>query len=214
LELEGMKCPHCLEGYFEDWKILGDLVDDVDGSWRVKFDTCPSCKRVIMKLTHVRRGATKRVESLIRPKAPARSPLSPEVPETFTGDYREACLVLADSPKASAALGRRCLQNLLREHFGVKQGNLSDEIDEVLPKLPSHLAEAVDAVRNVGNFAAHPMKSTHSGEILDVEPGEAEWSLDVLEGLFDSCFVQPALLARKKQALNKKLADAGKPPMK
>jgi hypothetical protein len=54
----------------------------------------------------------------------------------------------------------------------------------------------------------------NTGEIIDVEPGEAEWLLNVLEGLFDHYFVQPAILAAKKDALNKKLADAGKPPMK
>jgi len=41
--------------------------------------------------------------------------------------------------------------------------------------LPGHLAEDLDAIRNVGNFAAHPMKSTHTGDIVEVEPQEAEW---------------------------------------
>ncbi len=80
--------------------------------------------------------------------------------------------------------------------------------------LPSDLAEDVDAIRNVGNFAAHPLKSTNTGLILDVEPGEAEWLLNVLEGLFDFYFVRPARRAEKIAALNQKLADAGKPPMK
>lgn len=38
----------------------------------------------------------------------------------------------------------------------------------------------LDAVRNIGNFAAHTQKSTVTGAILDVVPGEAEWNLDVL----------------------------------
>lgn len=125
-------------------------------------------------------------------------------------DYQEACLVLADSPKASAALSRRCLQHLLRDHFKVKNGNLYDEIGQILPSLPSYLAEALDAVRAIGNFAAHPLKSTNSGEVVDVEPGEAEWSLDVLESLFDFCFVQPAVMQKKRDAINLKLDDAGK----
>jgi hypothetical protein len=58
------------------------------------------------------------------------------------------------------------------------------------------------------------MKSTNSGEIIDVEAGEAEWCLDVLESLFDFCFVQPSALAAKRSALNQKLTDAGKPAMK
>jgi hypothetical protein len=50
--------------------------------------------------------------------------------------------------------------------------------------------------------------------VVDVEPGEAEWLLEVLEGLFDFCFIQPAILQKKRDALNQKLADAKKPPMK
>jgi hypothetical protein len=167
-----------------------------------------------MKLVQMNYDGAKVAETLVRPKAPARAPLPSEVPDTFAADYREACLVLADSAKASAALSRRCLQNLLREHLKVKPGSLSDEIDQMLPNLPTDLADAVDAIRNYGNFAAHPMKSTNSGEILDVEPGEAEWSLDVLEGLFEFCFVRPAMLKKKRDALNQKLGEAGKPPMK
>jgi hypothetical protein len=125
-------------------------------------------------------------------------------------------MVLPDSSKASAALSRRCLQNLLREAAKVKPGNLADEIQQVIDgkSLPSQLAEAIDAVRNIGNFAAHPLKSQSTGEILPVEPEEAEWNLDVLESLFDFYFVQPAILAKKCDALNIKLSDAGKKPMK
>jgi hypothetical protein len=95
-----------------------------------------------------------------------------------------------------------------------KNRDLFDQIGEVIPTLPSHLAEAVDAVRNIGNFAAHPIKSTNTGEIVDVEPGEAEWNLEVLEGLFDFYFVQPAILKKKRDALNAKLAEAKKLRMK
>jgi len=112
-------------------------------------------------------------------------------------------------------LSRRCLQHLLREKAGVKHSELAKEIDQVLSSsgLPSHLAEAIDAIRNIGNFAAHPIKSTASGEVTEVEPGEAEWNLDVLDGLFDFYFVQPAILKKRRDNLNSKLAAAGKPPV-
>jgi len=150
------------------------------------------------------------------PKGVNRIPPGPEVPKTLAEVYREACLTIQDSAKASAALSRRCLQNLLRESTNVKPGDLIDEIQQVLDsgKLPSHLAESLDAIRNIGNFAAHPIKSKSSGEILDVEPGEAEWNLDVLESLFDFYFTQPAVLQKKRAALNAKLKEAGKPCMK
>jgi hypothetical protein len=143
-------------------------------------------------------------------------PTPPEVPPGYAGDYVEACLVLADSPKASGALSRRCLQNLLREEEQTQAKDLAPQIDEVLKrnKLPSHIATSIDAVRNVGNFAAHPIKSQSTGQIVEVEPGEAEWNLDVLEALFDFYFVQPAKTKQRVDALNAKLKDAQKPLIK
>ena len=108
------------------------------------------------------------------------------------------------------------MQTLLREAAKVKPADLSKEIQQVLDSntLPSYLGESIDAVRNIGNFAAHPTKSQRSGEILDVEPGEAEWNLEVLESLFDFYFVQPTILRAKRAALDAKLGEAGKPSMK
>lgn len=80
--------------------------------------------------------------------------------------------------------------------------------------LPSHLSESLDSVRSIGNFAAHPVKSNSTGEIVDVEFGEAEWNLDIIESLFDFYFVQPDILKKKRDALNIKLKDAGKPELK
>jgi Domain of unknown function (DUF4145) len=71
---------------------------------------------------------------------------------------------------------------LQREKAGVKPEDLSKEIDKVMTTLPSHLAGAVDAVRHIGNFAAHPIKSKSTGEVVDVEAVEAEWNLDTLGG--------------------------------
>jgi len=213
-----MKCPHCLENFFEEWKEFEPYaISDRDGKWRLRYCKCPSCDRLIIQLGEYN-GLYKRYSfgQLVRPKAISRTPLPSEVPPEFAQDYKEACLVFADSPKASAALSRRCLQNLLREKAGTTKRDLADQIQEVLDSksLPSYLAESLDAVRNIGNFAAHPIKSKSTGEIVDVEPGEAEWNLDVLEGLFDFYFVQPHKLQEKREKLNGKLKDVGKPPMK
>jgi hypothetical protein len=82
----------------------------------------------------------------------------------------------------------------------------------VLPTLPSYIAENIDAIRNIGTFAAHPLKDSASGQILAVEPIEAEWNLDVLDLLFDHSYVQPALAAQKRAALNTRLAAANNCP--
>jgi hypothetical protein len=150
------------------------------------------------------------------PRSTGRPPVSADVEKQYAADYSQACLVLADSPKASAALSRRCLQHLLWEKGGFKGKDLATEIQMAIDSktLPSYISEELDAIRAVGNFAAHPIKSTASGEVVDVEPGEAETNLDTLEALFDFYFVQAAIAKQKRDALNAKLAAAGKPPLK
>ena len=210
-----MKCPHCLTAFHEVWS-SHHLGHDADGLWSVGSTACPTCKKLVVTLTeHYTSGQYKQT-LLVHPKGISRSPLPREVPEKFALDFKEACLVLSDSEKASAALSRRCLQMLLRERAGVKPTNLDNEIQQILDskQLPSHVAESIDAVRVVGNFAAHPIKSQSTGSIIDVEPGEAEWLLDVVESLFDFYFVHPAKIAAKRQALNNKLKEAGKPVLK
>ena len=210
-----MKCPHCLNGFHSN-KEAKHLREDVDGYWSVTYEQCPECMKLIIELEQSFSNQQYSKKITVYPKGVSRIPVPKDVPDKFANDYKEACLVFADSPKASSALSRRCLQNILREKAGIKKGDLSGEIQQVFDsrQLPSHLSEAIDAVRNIGNFAAHPIKSTNTGEIVDVETGEAEWLLDVLEGLFDFYFVQPAIIQRKRDELNKKLGEAGKPKMK
>jgi hypothetical protein len=216
-----MKCPHCTVD-FHDSEELVYLHNDQDGDWALARRRCSACGRLVMHLINgkwsgqYQRFTYRENSRLVNPKASARSPLSADVPKRYAEDYNEACLVLADSARASAALSRRCLQFLLRDEAKVKHQDLFQEIQELLDRgtLPSHIAEGLDAVRIIGNFAAHPIKSQSTGEIVSVEPGEAEWNLDVLESLFDFYFVAPARTKARKDALNKKLADAGKPPLK
>lgn len=224
-----MKCPHCLVDFNDQqtfWSV--NVGNDASNWWVFTRRHSPTCGRFVFRLengdgpTSTVQGSIGTWLSVVRrtipvwPKVVARAPIPGEVPLSIAGDYEEACLVLADSPKASAALSRRCLQNLLRQAAGVKPGNLAGEIQQVLDsgKLPSSLAESVDAVRAIGNFAAHAIKSQSTGEIVEVEPHEAEWNLNVLESLFDFYYVLPAKAKAKKDALNKKMSEAGKPPVK
>lgn len=202
-----MKCPHCLENFVEEWD-SHLLSRDSEGYWNVYYCNCAnnSCGKIIIKLNN-QNG----LECIVIPKGITRKPVPAEVPKEFSGDYKEACLVLADSPKASAALARRNLQHLLREVASVTPANLHNEIQQVLDShtLPSDLAEQLDAVRVIGNFAAHPTKSTSTGEIVEVENNEAEWNLDVLEEMFDFYFVRPARTLAKKNCYKRK-ANCGR----
>jgi len=153
--------------------------------------------------------------SLVYPKSTTRNFDLTQIPKDLADDYEEACLVISDSPKASAALSRRCLQAILREQ-GFEKKSLAQEIQEAIDskKLPSHISDSLDAIRNIGNFAAHPTKDTNSGAVVPVEPGEADWNLDVIESLFDFYYIQPAKTKARKDALNAKLKSIGKPEMK
>jgi hypothetical protein len=216
-----MKCPHCTVQIHPDFK-TSHLNDGSSigtekrstTSWLVKHMACPSCERAIL-LLQKRISNLMPVDTFIYPKSLLRQGASVVVPEDLREDFDEAVAVLDGSPKASAALSRRCLQGLLR-YQGYTQHDLAKAIDALLASnsLPISLARNVDAIRNIGNFAAHPTKDKNSGAIVPVEPHEAEWNLDVLEGLFDYYYVQPALDDKKIAALNEKLAAAGKAPIK
>jgi hypothetical protein len=226
------KCPHCgIEVRFEDTSIqnhgggsYGSIsplyINTRKGMCLCIFTmSCPSCGRVIMILESTKDGPQKefrQVEILLWPDSGLRL-VPPEVESeapSLANDFREATAVFPKSKKAAAALARRCLQFILKEKAGTKTKDLADQIDEVINGLPSELASNVDAIRHLGNFAAHPIKSKSVGEIVEVEEGEAEWLLDVLQDLFDYYYVSPKKAAERRAAINQKLVDAGKPPLK
>ena len=224
-------CPHCkIQVRFERVEIR-PAGDDMRPNW-VRFLTrnkyfdvipagCPGCGEITLiaeekgELRNPHETAEK-LGLLLWPDEGARlvpREVEDEAPE-LAADFREASTVFSKSKKASAALSRRCLQFVLREKGGAKSGNLSKQIEDILNDLPSELGSNVDAIRQVGNFAAHPIKETNSGEIVGVEEGEAEWLLDILEDLFEHYYVAPARASARRDALNKKLGDIGKPPLK
>jgi len=225
-----MKCPHCAkEFHFEEFRSWTFKYDEPPDETVTGYDVvctfCPACDEMIVLMrdgiynskegSFGREWLTEiRNEQLLYPKGALR-PVSEEVPEEYASDYREAVAVLALSPKASAAMSRRILQQLLREKCGIAPSSLAKEIGEFTSRsgIPSYLSDAVDAVRNVGNFAAHPLKDTNTGSIVDVENGEADWLLDVLDAMFDYVFVQPSRLEKRRTSLNAKLRSMGKPVM-
>jgi hypothetical protein len=150
-------------------------------------------------------------DKMVVPLASTRPQAPSEVPPAIAEDYLEACLVEGLSAKSAAALARRCLQNLLNDKgiTGAGRHTLDDQITQAISTLPSDLADNIDAIRVVGNFAAHPNKSTHTGDIVEVEPEEAGYILDVLFDLFDFYYVRPARSRAKKAALQAKLTAAG-----
>ncbi len=164
---------------------------------------CPACHKVIVQVVD---GEQSR---LVVPRNGTRRPIHPTVPSELRESYEEAVLVVDTSPKASAALARRCLQTLL-VFRGAKKSDLVDQLAEVYTTLPGYVQTFVDNIRKLGNLAAHAKTSKSTGEIVPVEPSEAEWMLELLEELFDHYYAKPAEAATRQAALTAKFADAGR----
>jgi hypothetical protein len=140
------------------------------------------------------------------PRSQAK-PLPEYIPKQIRSDYYESCLICKDSPKASAALARRCLQGIIRDYWELPQnsrGNLGAEINFIKDKLDPDTWEAIDTIRSVGDIGAHMEKDVNV--IIDVEPEEAELLIELIETLLEDWYV-----ARfKRQERNAKTKELGK----
>jgi len=217
-----MNCPYCtISDHPSFYRAPVLLSQTTSTGWAVGAMKCPSCDELIIELnTRTRHRFNSENYSFIAlPKNPRIKQLSSEVPVALSNDYLEARKVLPISPKASAALSRRCLQIILNDH-GYTRKNLAQQVDAVIAEtdpsrvLPQALIETIDTIRNFGNFSAHPIDDITTNQIIDVEEHEAEYCLEILDEMFDHFYVRPARLAAKKASLNAKLAAAGKPPSK
>ena len=213
-----LSCPYCRNHFTSEW------LDDEEATWVgkdqrgnhcwVRSGSCVACERPIVivsastaqRFNSLSNGAVPAGDtayySVVFPKTSNRRPVPPEVPLDFSKDYLEACLILSDSPQASAALSRRCLQHILRERAGVKHSDLYNEISEVINSgsLPSHIVDVMDTVRDMGNAASHPINNPVTGQIVPVERQDAEWCLEIIEMLHDFYFVLPAQNERRLNA--------------
>jgi hypothetical protein len=150
----------------------------------------------------------------LRPES--ASIVQPEyIPSPLREDYYESCLIRDKSPKAAATLARRCLQGMIRDFCGISKSRLIDEIKELEKRIEDGKApkgvepetlEAIDAVRNIGNIGAHMERDIDL--IVDVDPGEAQALIELIEMLFQEWYV--ARRKREQRLANVKLIAAEK----
>ena len=221
-----MRCPSCQTSYHareDEWESAGILdgrIEAAEFAWVCFLTLCPKCKGLNILLQYRSSiGEDVYSEDVIYPASTGPSGVGPGVPDNLKEEYLEAVRVLDVSAKASAMLSRRILQTILFEQ-GYKSRNLDDQISAVLKEtdpdkvLPQAIRQTVDAIRNFGNFSAHQQKDKVTSEIIDVEPQEAEWCLEIVSDLFEHYYVRPTANAKKLADLNHKLQQAGKPPAK
>lgn len=127
------------------------------------------------------------------------------IPTFLIEDYQEACRIKNLSPKASAALCRRCLQGMIRDFFGVCKETLFQEISAIKDRCDPDVWQSMDAIREVGNIGAHMQKDVNL--IIDVDEEEAQILIDLIEQLFEDWYVTKHKRQAKLDAANK-LKDA------
>lgn len=191
-----MICPHCSTGVRFNWYVTKPMQRSPDNKIGIEiyYGDCPNCQKLVIGIqkgtlvsdpyTYDYKISKMEWNEVVYPKSNDFKN-SNEIPIQYSQDYEEAIKVLSASPKASAALTRRLLQNILREEFNISEKSLAKEIEIFTNKtdIPSHITDAVDAVRQIGNIAAHPSKDLSTGEIVPVENGEEEWLIEVIEQL-------------------------------
>jgi hypothetical protein len=147
----------------------------------------------------------KRVWSLI-PESEAKV-FPSYIPEAILADYREACLICNQSPKASATLSRRCLQGIIRDFWKIDETNLAAAVNAVRGRMDSDTWEAIDSVRQIGNIGAHMEEDINL--LIDVAPEEARLLIGLIETLLSDWYVakhdrQQRMLKLKEVAEQKK----------
>jgi len=232
-------CPHCgtyvqfLNSEFKDgmgsnFKFGEDFPNIDSMSFRdivskrerlIYTSQCPSCHKPIVSLSRVevetgRRPIIRHIafDRFIYPKTPFRK-IPENIPNGIRKEFLEAIETMSISDKASAALSRRCLQSLLYEQ-GYQGHDLNSQIDKALPHLPNYISENLHAIRAIGNIGVHPTRSVESGEIIDVEPDEAGFLLQILEQLLEFYYVHKKKSEELRDRISTKLVSAGKPPLK
>jgi hypothetical protein len=118
------------------------------------------------------------------------------IPAPLVEDYREACAIVEDSPKAAATLARRCLQGMIRDFAGIAKKTLHAEIEALRKAVDEGTADraiaietvdAIDHVRKIGNIGAHMEADINL--IVPVDPGEAQSLIGLIELLFSEWYV-------------------------
>jgi len=202
---------------------------DVDPKHYIKTFICLRCRQANIEIfwyaDEIKRSGqftskSFRFKTIYRyPAAKSNFAIPDNCPDAIKEDYQEAARLLNVSARASAAFSRRCLEGILTAQ-GYTQNQLVQKIEALLKEedprkvLPYYISKNVDAVRGFGNFSAHPIVNKATAEITDVQPGEAEWCLQIIQELLDHYYTRPAEERAKIDQINEKLIAAGKPPIK
>lgn len=143
-------------------------------------------------------------------------PLDALVTDPYRRDYLEAAAILDISPRASALLARRILEHLLEDFAGGTGNSLNAKIEKfnAEPGRPSEIKAYLHDVREMADLVAHPKRDLGSGALIDVSLEEADWTLSIVDRLFDYFIIDPARTKARQAEMDSKLKRAGRTPLK
>jgi hypothetical protein len=149
-----------------------------------------------------------------RPRAGATRSIDPSVSDKYRRDFSEAVEILNRSPRMSAVMARRILADLLEEYDGRTDWGLDDRVRKFVEDRshPLSIRENVEHLLKAGDFGAHK-KTNDQDVIIEIDTVEAEWTLDLVERLFDYFIVQKAKDAAMRARIEQKVKDAGDKPI-
>ena len=148
-DLEGFNCPHCDIFSQQDWgntRYTAIKTGHVFDFQAMKICVCFKCK-----------GPSIWLDGKIVYPIQSSAPLpNDDMPENVKTIYLEARQINSISPRASSALLRLAIEQLL-ESMDQKGKNLNEKIGNLVKDgMPKKIQEALDGLRIIGNEAIHP----------------------------------------------------------
>lgn len=125
-------------------------------------------------------------ETILDPMKTIHMPSHEEMPDEIKSLYNEALSVVDLSPKASAALLRLAIQNLM-PLIGANIGKLDKDIAKLVSEgLPQEIQQALDFCRVIGNNAVHPNELN-----LDDTPEMAHAMFEMINFIVEEKIAKP-----------------------
>lgn len=226
-----MKCRYCGTDIAVDWSVESkgytgnsnhEPEEESAGGYKMKSSNCPKCDGLIIKIEfglYASPGSENHVhnthESEILYPIHATPEVDDRIDEPYSSEFANAINIKSISPKASAMLSRRVMEAVLEKEYDIDDGFLSSKISEFISynDIPYRLRKSVDIVREVGNVGAHTQEDAETGELVDVDPGEADVVLDVLRQLLEYTFVRDERREEQIRSINDKLDRIGRDPL-
>ena len=163
-------CPHCNRNSSILWQTIQHF-EIIDFDIEVESNhlaQCKSCHGLMLFKRQIEKidddDYIHYTSLMVYPKHVA-IPATKDMPENIQKIYAEASFVFEDSPRASCALLRLALQELmicLKDHYDGHDDLSGKDINQDIGilvknhKLPAKVQMALDSVRVVGNNAVHP----------------------------------------------------------